>query len=248
MPTSPIRSKSEFLDVAENQPEVLARHYTEGGLIEKAANLWGKAGQRSFARSALIEAVEQLTHALAQIATLPATPTLRREQIKLQVALIPTIIHVKGYAAPETKAVVEQARLLIEQAEAVGEAPEDPLLLYSVLYGAWVSNHIAFNGDVCRDIAARFLALAEKQGTIIPLMIGHRITGVTLVSTGDFMESRVHLDRASALYDPTERGALAMRFGQDPGVTILSFRSWVLGRPAVAFRLALPGLIPFSPA
>jgi predicted ATPase len=220
--------ESDFIDVAENQPEVLARHYTEGGLIEKAASLWGKAGQRSFARSALIEAVEQLTRALAQIATLPETPGLRREQIKLQVALIPPLIHFKGYAAPETKAVVEQARLLIEQAEALGEAPEDRLLLYSVLYGVWVANHIAFNGDVCRDVAARFLALAEKQGTTIPQMIGHRITGVTLVSTGDFLESRVHLDRAFALCDPTERGALAMRFGQDPGVTILSFRSWVL--------------------
>jgi hypothetical protein len=98
------------------------------------------------ARSALVEAVEQLKRALAQIATLPATPALRREQIKLQVALITPVIHVKGYAAHETKAVVEEARQLIEQAEAVGEPPEDPLLLYLVLYGVWVANYIAFNG------------------------------------------------------------------------------------------------------
>ena len=52
---------------------------------------------------------------LTQIATLPATPALRREQIKLQVALITPLMHVKGYAAPETKAAVERARLLIEQ-------------------------------------------------------------------------------------------------------------------------------------
>ena len=63
------------------------------------------------------------------------TPALRREQIKLQVALITPLIHVKGYAAPETKAAAERARLLIEQAEALGEPPEDPLLLFSVLYG-----------------------------------------------------------------------------------------------------------------
>ena len=44
-------------------------------------------------------------------------------------------MHVKGYAAPETKAAVEGARLLIEQAETLGEPPEDPLLLFSVLYG-----------------------------------------------------------------------------------------------------------------
>jgi hypothetical protein len=60
--------------------------------------------------------VEQLSRALAQIATLPATPALRREQITLQVALITPLCHVKGYAAPESKAAVERARLLIEEA------------------------------------------------------------------------------------------------------------------------------------
>ena len=48
--------ESQFADIAESQPELLARHCTEAGLIEKAAVLWGKAGQRSLARSALIEA------------------------------------------------------------------------------------------------------------------------------------------------------------------------------------------------
>jgi len=80
--------ESEFTETAESRPELLARHWTEAGLIEKAASLWGKAGQRSLARSALVEATEQLRRALDQIATLTATPALRREEIKLQVALI----------------------------------------------------------------------------------------------------------------------------------------------------------------
>ena len=78
--------ESQFAEIADNQPELLARHCTEAGLIEKAAGLWGKAGQRSLARSALLEGAEQLKRALDQIATLPATPALRREEIKLQVA------------------------------------------------------------------------------------------------------------------------------------------------------------------
>ena len=129
--------ESQFSEIAENRPELLARHYTEAGLIEKAVGLWGKAGQRSLERSALVEAIEQLTRALDQIATLPATPALRREQIKLQVALITPLMHVKGHAPPETTAAAEQARILIEQAEALGEPLEDPLLLFSVLYGFW---------------------------------------------------------------------------------------------------------------
>ena len=78
--------EGRFADMAETQPELLARHYTEAGLLEKAADLWGKAGQRSLARAALLEGTEQLKRALDQIATLPVTPALRREEIKLSLA------------------------------------------------------------------------------------------------------------------------------------------------------------------
>jgi predicted ATPase len=101
--------ESQFTDIAESQPELVARHCTEAGLIERAAAMWGQAGQRSLTRSALVEATEQLTRALDQIATLPPTPALRRAQINHQVALITPLLHVKGYAAPETKAGTSQS-------------------------------------------------------------------------------------------------------------------------------------------
>jgi predicted ATPase len=229
--------ESEFAEIAENQPELLARHCTEAGLIEKAALLWGKAGQRSLSRSALVEAAEQLTRALGQLATLPSTPALRREQIKFQVALANALMHTKGYASPETKAAVEQARLLIERAEALGEPPEDPLLLFSVLYGGWAVNFIAFNGDTLRDLATQFLTLAEKQSSTSPLMVGHRLMGTSLLCTGDAAKARSHLSRGLELYDPAEHGVLATRFGQDLRVSILSYRSlasWSLGYPDAA--------------
>ena len=229
--------QTQFTEIAERKPELLARHATEAGQIEKAALLWGAAGQRSLDRSALVEAVEQFARALAQIEILPATPTLRGERIKLQVALITPLMHVKGYAAPETKAAVERARLLIEQAEALGEPPEDPLVLFSVLYGFFAANYVAFNGDVIRNLAAQFLTLAEKQGTTAPPMIGHRLMGASLVHTGEIAQGQVHYDQALALFDPAEHRPLATRFGQDIGVMILSFRSWarwLLGYPDAA--------------
>ena len=224
--------ESQFAEIAESQPELLARHCTEAGLIEKAAGLWGRAGQRSLVRSALVEAVEQITRALNQIATLPATPALRREQINLQVALITPLIHVKGYAAAETRATVERARLLIEQAEALGEPPEDPLLLFSILHGFWVASYAAFDGEVMRELAVQFLALAEKQGATVPLMMGHCLMGMSLLCTGDIAQGRAHLDRAIAFYDPAEHRPLATRFSVDVRMAILSFLSraqWLLG-------------------
>jgi class 3 adenylate cyclase/predicted ATPase len=222
----------EFAETAESRPELLARHRTEAGLIEKAAGLWGKAGQRSLARSALVEAAEQLTRALDQIATLSGTPVLRGEQIKLQMALVNALMHLKGYAAAEPKAAVEQARQFIERAEALGEPPEDPLLLFSVLYGAWAATYVAFNGDETRELASQFVALAEKQGQIVPLMIGHRLMGTSLMLTGNIPKGRAHFNEAFALYDPAKHRPLATRFGQDLGVSIFVYRAlahWMLG-------------------
>jgi class 3 adenylate cyclase/predicted ATPase len=233
--------EGQFAETAESRPEILARHCTEAGLIQKAAGLWGKAGQRSLDHSALAEAAAQFTRALAQIATLPGTPALRREQIKLQVALITPLIHLKGYAAAETKAAAEQARLIIEQAEALGEPPEDPLLLFSVLYAFWVANDVAFNGDVICELATQFLALAEKQMASVPLMMGHRLMGLSLLFTGDIAGGGRHLDQTIALYDPAVHRPLATRFGQDIGVAARVIRSWVLwllGYPDAALREA----------
>jgi class 3 adenylate cyclase/predicted ATPase len=229
--------ESQFPETAENQPALLARHFTEAGLIEKAASLWGKAGQRSLARSALMEAAEQFTRALAEIATLGGTPALRREEIKLQVALITPLIHIKGWAAPETKAAAERARLLIEQADALGEPAEDPLLLYSVLYQFWGANFVAFNGDAMRNFAAQLLTLAEKQEATVPLMIGHRMMGTSLLVTGSIAESRAHFDQAIALYDPVAHRPLATRFSQEQRVSVLPYRAfalWALGYPEAA--------------
>jgi class 3 adenylate cyclase/tetratricopeptide (TPR) repeat protein len=229
--------ETQFAEIAERQPELLARHCTEAGLIERAAALWGTAGQRSLSQSALVEAAEQIARALGQIASLPSTPPLRREEIKLQVALITPLIHVKGYAAPETKEAAERARLLIEEAGAAGEPPEDPLLLFSVLYGFWVANYVAFNGEVVRELAAQFLALAQKQTATVPLMIGHRLMGQSFLITGDVVQGRIQYDQAIALYDPAEHRPLATRFGQDVGVATLCYRSvalWLLGYPGAA--------------
>ena len=196
-------------DAAE--PEMLAHHFTQAGMTEASVEWWDKAGQQSMARSALVEADTQFARAQSQIAVLPPTPTRRREQIKLQVARITTLMHVKGYAAPETQEAAEQARLLIEQAEALGEAPEDPLLLFSVLYGFFAANLVAFNGDACRDLAAQFFSLAEKQGATVPRKVGHELMGLALLFTGDIAEGRAYLDREIALYDPAEHSPLMMR-------------------------------------
>ena len=230
--------ETQLPEIAESQPQLSARHCTEAGLIEKAVGLWGKAAQRSVQASALVEAKEQLTRALQQMATLPSTATLRQEEIKLQAALITPLMYIKGYAAPETQAAVERARLSIEQAENLGEPPEDPLILFQVLHGAAISNLMAFDAKAVGHLAWQFLALAEKQRHTMPVLVGHRLAGSALLYTGDFTGALAQYERGLALYDPAEHRQLAARFGQDSRVTSLYHRSlalWILGYPAQAF-------------
>ena len=227
----------QFTEIAENQPELLARHCTEAGQIEQAAGFWGKAGQWSLEHSALKEAAERLTRALALVASLPSTPALRREQINFHVWLTNALMHTKGRSAMETTASVDQTRVLIERAQALGDTLDDPLLLLSVLYGSWNASYIAFNGDALHERSAQILTFAEEQGTVVPLMVGHRLMAMSLLHTGDIAAARAHFDRAIALYDRVEHQPLATRFGQDVRVAILSFRSqavWVLGYPEAA--------------
>jgi hypothetical protein len=111
------------------------------------------------------------------------------------------------------------------------------LLLLSVLFAAGTASFVAFNGDLLREQAAEYLALAEKAGTTTSLMLGQRGFGTALVWTGDFVEGRRHLDRAIALYDPTAHRSLSTRFGHDVRVAILCHRSialWLLGYPGAA--------------
>ena len=226
--------ESQFTEIADNQPELLARHCTEAGLIEKAASLWGKAGQRSLEQSALAEAEGHFVRAIRCIAALPTTSALRQTRIGFQVELLTVLMHTKGYGASETKQAANEALSLIQRAQAAGEPPNDPMSLFSVFFGLWVVNVATFNANEARELSVKFLNLAQQQELSGPLMLGHRMMGMTLMSLGELMEGRAHLDRALAMSDPKEHRKLATRFGADALVAIFEWRSralWLLGYP-----------------
>ena len=148
---------------------------------------------------------------------------------------------IQGFSPCRSQAAAERAHLLIEQAEALGEPPEDPLLLFSALYGLWVVHYVAFNGDVMRKLAAQFLALAQKHAATAPRMIGHRLVGMSLLHTGDIAEGRAHFALANALYDPVEQHR---RTGDALWCKTLgrrihwkSLSLWLLGYPEAALAM-----------
>src|SRR4029450_13175670 len=74
-------------ELMDSQPELFAQHYAEAGLVEKSVACWGRAGHRSAARSAMVEAAAQFQKALDQLALLPDAPERQRQELELCSAL-----------------------------------------------------------------------------------------------------------------------------------------------------------------
>ena len=64
--------EERFPETCETQPELLAHHYTEAGLIAQAIPYWQQGGPAEpVQRSAHLEAITHLTKGLTLLQTLP---------------------------------------------------------------------------------------------------------------------------------------------------------------------------------
>jgi class 3 adenylate cyclase/tetratricopeptide (TPR) repeat protein len=213
--------ESQFAEIADNQPELLARHSTEAGLIEKAAGLWAKAGQRSLERSALAEAVEQLRKGLALVEKLPEGAMRMQHELDLQIALGKAMIATKGYGALETGEAFNRARSLCEQLD-------HPPQLVSVLHGQWVRVLLAGDLALARSRAEELLTLGMERNDPIWTMMGCRISGVTCCWLGELIAARDNLERGLLLYDPAHHSSYAELTVDDTHVVMLSYLAWTL--------------------
>src|SRR5262249_36778601 len=107
--------ETHFPELMENQPELLAQHYAEAGLVEKSVAYWGQAGRRSAARSAMVEAVAQLQKGLDQLVLLPDNRQRQQQELEFWSALGAALRFVKGQATPEMGRAYARARQLWEQ-------------------------------------------------------------------------------------------------------------------------------------
>ena len=196
--------EGRFPDIAETQPELLARHCTEAGLIEKAASLWGKAGQRSLARAALIEGTEQIKRALDQIATLPATAALRGEEIKLEVAFANALALMGDLVGG--KEHYDRALAIYDPGEhgplTTRSGRDIGVTLLSVRSGCvWQLGYTAAS----RNDAERAVKNARETGHAATLMYPLLYSVVNHIRCGNYVAANRQVDELLALAD--ERGA-----------------------------------------
>ena len=109
--------EAQFPETADTQPELLAHHYTEAGLTEKAVHYWHHGWSRASERSAHVEAIAHLRQGLALLQTVPETPACLQRDVDMHITFGASLIATKGYGAPEVEQTYSHARHLCQQLE-----------------------------------------------------------------------------------------------------------------------------------
>jgi class 3 adenylate cyclase/tetratricopeptide (TPR) repeat protein len=220
--------EDRFPDVVTNEPEILAHHFTEGGLADSAINYWLKAGNRALAGSANAEAANHLRQGIDLIGNLPASAERERKELDFYLALGPAVAATEGDAAQETARVFSHARELLGDRGTLEER-------MTILWGAWLAHSMRAEHTTALDVARQFVALGAEHNHPGVSALASRFMGQTLHFMGAFVDSRAQLERTLELCAANSDTIATYRsFGVDDETYALSFLAitlLVLGYP-----------------
>ena len=228
--------EEQFPETIENQPELLAYHYTEASLNEQAVTYWYQAGQRVIKHLAHREAIAYLDKGLELLKTLPDNASRLHQELRVLTALGPALIAIKGPAVPEVESVYTRAHVLCQQVA-------DGAHMFPVLRGLCNFYQVRKDLRTARALAEQLLHLAHHDPEANHLTEAHGMLGTTLLFQGTFAPALAHFDQCLARYSaqhPTSTLTL-----QDPGIGYLSYRArtlWCLGYPDQALACSQEAL------
>ncbi|WP_192923170.1 adenylate/guanylate cyclase domain-containing protein [Sinorhizobium meliloti] len=208
--------EERFPEIVATEPELLAHHFSQAGLMERAVEYNELAGRRALSRSVLTEALARFDTALSVLSAMPPSEERSRRELSIQLALGSTHVAAHGFAAPPTADAYGRARTLCEE---LGETR----LLFPVLYGLCLYHLYAAELVGARGAADRLLELAEESNDSGLSFFAHRAAGVSAFPAGEFLRARAHLEEALALYDPREHRSPAFVYAFDPRVVCLDY-------------------------
>jgi class 3 adenylate cyclase/predicted ATPase len=227
--------ESQFPDLVATQPELLAHHFTEAGLIAQAVDNWRRAGELAIGRSANLEAINHLSQGLRILKTLPESGQRDEQELVFQVALLAPHWASKGFASPASRQVAVRAEELCQR---VGGHLSEHI---RALWGLAVFHLVCGELRIGFAAGGRCLQLAEQLQD--RSLLGHAqfLMGNFLFWLAELVRARGHLEQGIALYDQERARFEAARFGfQDHSAACYSFLGrvlWHLGYPEQAKRV-----------
>ena len=211
--------EQRFPEIAEAQPELLAHHYQEGGIYDRAIAHWQRSGARARERSNFVEAEHALTAAVGLITRLP-DEAQKRIELDLQLALGAVYRVIRGTGSSQTERSFARARALCEHV-----ADVDRLL--EAIYGQFVC---AFNRPKLHDAkryASEFMEIAQRDRNAAALKVAEYLIGATEFLLGDLVAGRQYLEQSLCL-DEVDRSRLdRYSHGQYPTFPLI-YLAWTL--------------------
>ena len=105
-------------------------------------------------------------------------------------------IAAKGFAAPETGRRLRPGSATL--CRELGDVPE----FFPALYGRSIVHFQRAELAAAHEAARELLRSAEERGDAAARVTGHRMVGAALYQLGRLAESRDHLEKGLALYEP----------------------------------------------
>lgn len=235
----------------EQGAEILAFHFSEAGLPERAIPLWKQAGDEALFRSAHIEARDHYGKALRlleeEAGVLPSKrgfitrddvqnlSQIAHLELDIRLGNAVSLFATVGPAATDSIKSYEAARKLCTLLD-------DKEKLTPVLIGLWIANLCQVNLSAAADLAAQCLALAGELGDVTAELYALIALGNTTYTMGNFAIADKHLERAERLLDTVDEEAFRLRYSLEPRVQIRMFQThikWFMGRGLEAEETAL---------
>jgi tetratricopeptide (TPR) repeat protein len=207
--------ESRFSRIADEQPELLAHHYTEAAETDLAITWWERASSRAWSRAASAESSRHLRTALDLLAGMPAGAARDEREIVLRRALVGPLVSLGGYSSPETEENLDRLGLLLEDAPPNLEA-------VVMLYTQSAMRLLRSDLDRVGEVAQRTLRLARRSGIPNTPMLGQRILGYTALLRGDIAEADAWFTESFDEYDPSINRGVWPGSPHDPLASMLA--------------------------
>jgi class 3 adenylate cyclase/predicted ATPase len=213
--------EQQFTETARSRPELLAYHFTEGGLGAEAVRYWHAAGRLALGRSAMAEAVAHLTQGLDLLPNLANASLRAHWELELRVVLGSALAAGHGTGAPETGQAYTRALKLCDQTG-------DRSLLFPALYGLIRFHFSRAELAPALELAERALHAARQGDDVATRLAGHFALGWVSLALGRLHVARTHLEQALATSASTGHERLRAAYGIDLRVIATVYLSWTL--------------------
>ena len=215
----------KFPSLKEAHPEMLARHWAEAGEPDRAVTEWHRAGKAAEAGNAFIEARESYQQALALLDLLPESPERDLRELELAQSIVPPLIAIAGYSAPETVRAMDHAAVLAEKSGSLKQLVE-LMISRAAAYTA------AGNFQAGAALADRALELALREGSSVSLGRAHARQIITRFFVGDFAGVEEYFLAALKFFEGPD--IMRLPIGIIQALGFASWSAWTQGRADVA--------------